>query len=165
MIVHQSLFGQRPPQALTENHNVVPSFSPGLPREAAATLGGTSQNSTADCEAARSAKSICLCPIRPISHIRLIPLPKSTVDLGCGPLIKVENGLKPPLSPTSYRPIIRPENKGIKRKSNRHRPKNFTISLCVWWPSARTGRADRQNRQRRSSTPRRSRTCVSFQAG
>jgi hypothetical protein len=96
--------------------------------------------------------------------------PKSTVDLRCGPLIKVENSLKPPLSPTCYRPLIRPENKGIKPKSNRHiravwetarricpakagrrpqgrasgrervQPKNFIINLCVWWPSARTGR-------------------------
>ncbi len=41
------------------------------------------------------------------------------------PLIRVENGLKPTLLRTSYRPIIRPENKGIKPKSSRHRPKNF----------------------------------------
>jgi hypothetical protein len=61
--------------ALIENHNVVQSFSPGLPREAAATLGGTSQ--------------------RPISPIP--PRPKSTVDLQCEPLIKVENGFRPPI--------------------------------------------------------------------
>ena len=39
--------------------------------------------------------------------------------LNHSPLIKVENGL----SPTFHRPIIRPENKGIKPITNRHRPK------------------------------------------
>src|ERR1700744_4190248 len=51
--------------------------------------------------------------------------PKSTVDLGCEPLIKVENGLISTPPQTSYKPIIRPENKGIKPKSNRHKPKKF----------------------------------------
>ncbi len=100
--------------ALINHPNGVQSFSPGLSREAAATLGGTSQNPTADSEAARSAKFICGNPIRPIRRIRPIPPhPKST-------LIKVENGL----SPTCHRPKIRPENKGIKPNTNRHRPKN-----------------------------------------
>ena len=101
---------------LTDNPNGVQSFSPGLPRQAAATLGGTSQNPTADSEAARSAKFICGYPIRPIRRIR--PIPPS--HLGREPLIKVKNGLKPPLSLTCHRPKIKPENKGIKPKSNRH---------------------------------------------
>ncbi len=57
------------------------------------------------------------CPIRRISPIRPIlfhhppasSYPKSTVDLGCEPLIKVENGLRSPLSPTCYRPISGPK--------------------------------------------------------
>ena len=68
-------------------------------------------------------------PIRPISRIRPIwshyPHPKSTFALKYEPLMRVENSLIPPLSPTSYRPIIRPKNKGIKPKSNRHKPKKF----------------------------------------
>ncbi len=69
-------------------------------------------------------ESIVGYPIRPISPICPIPLhhpqtnphpkstlanPKSTVDLGCEPLIRVENGLRPPLSPTCYRPISGPK--------------------------------------------------------
>ncbi len=65
-------------------------------------------------------------PIRPIRPIRLIlrqhsptishpkstlAHPKSTVDLGFEPLIKVENGLRSPLSQTSYRPISGPKIK------------------------------------------------------
>src|ERR1700729_996920 len=95
---------------LTTNHNVVQSFSPGLPRTTAATLGNTSQNPTANCEAAQSANFICGHPIRPIRRIRPIPLYKP----GCEPLIKVENGL----SPAFHKPIIRPENKGIKPITN-----------------------------------------------
>ena len=132
---HGNQQGETPPQALTENPNEVQSFSPGLPREAVATLGGTLQNLTADLEAARSAKFICGYLINPIRPIPLHYPPtnlhpkstfaysKSTVNLGCEPLIKVENGLRPPLPPTRHKPIIRPENKGIKPKSNRHKPK------------------------------------------
>src|ERR1700761_9254538 len=50
--------------------------------------------------------------------------PKSTVDLGLGRLIRVENGLGLPLSSTCYQPVIRPENKGIKPNTSRYRPKN-----------------------------------------
>jgi hypothetical protein len=65
-----------------------------------------------------------------------LPHPKSTVDLGCEGLIKVENGLVQTSPPTCHRPKIRPENKGIKPITNRHKPKNFIISLCALWPSA-----------------------------
>src|ERR1700727_2863983 len=63
--------------------------------------------------------------IRPICRIRSMPPGHSR----CEPLIKVENGPRTPLSPTCYKPLIRPENKGIKPKSNRHRPKKFTVGL------------------------------------
>ena len=49
--------------------------------------------------------------------------PKSIVDSGSEPLIRVENSLVSHRSQACYKPIIRPENKGIKPKSNRHRPK------------------------------------------
>jgi hypothetical protein len=75
-------------------------------------------------------------PIKPISPIpskSTLARLKSTVDLGCEPLIKVEISLISPLSPTCYRPIIRPENKGIKSKSNRHKPQKDHWPL-EWWP-------------------------------
>jgi hypothetical protein len=52
---------------------------------------------------------------------------KSTVDLGHEPLIRVENRLVSHPSPTCHKPIIRPENKGIRPKSNRHKPKIFVV--------------------------------------
>lgn len=73
-------------------------------------------------------------PISPIRPIRLIPHPKSTIDLGREPLIKVNTTL----SPTRHKPIIRPENKGIKPITNLHKPKNYIFSLCTWCQSART---------------------------
>ena len=51
--------------------------------------------------------------------------PKSTIDLGYKPLIRVENRLVSYPSPACHKPIIRPENKGIKPKSNRHKPKEY----------------------------------------
>ncbi len=78
-------------------------------------------------------------PIRPLSRIRPIPHPKSTVDLGHEPLMRVENGLRTPLSPTAYKPIIRPENKGIKPKSNRHKPKNCPSLPLIQGENARHG--------------------------
>ncbi len=56
-------------------------------------------------------------PIRPIRRIR----PILRRDPRCKPLIKIKNGL----SPIFYKPKIRPENKGIKPITNRHKPKNF----------------------------------------
>jgi hypothetical protein len=102
--------------------------------------GNTPGNRSATLRLGRALESILSCPIRPIGSIRLIqfphpqanPHPKSTLDLSCEGLIKVENGLRPPLSPTRYQLIIRPENKGIKPKSNRHRPKIFKISGVSW---------------------------------
>ena len=108
-----------PAQPPTENPNGVQSFSPGLLRAAAATLGGTSQNPTVDFAAARSAKFICGYPIRLIHPIPSYP--KSTVDLG----------LERPdttLSPTCHKPKIRPQNKGIKPNSGRYKPKKSSSS-------------------------------------
>jgi hypothetical protein len=130
-----------PAKPLTENHNVVPSFSPGLavqrptpgnmshktqplisrdcgPREARIRIAANSptiQNSTLKIQ-------------HYFPHPPTHPHPKSTVDIRRKPLIKVENSL----SPTCYRPIIRPENKGIQLKSNRHKPKNFKASGVPW---------------------------------
>src|ERR1700722_8646708 len=89
------------------------------------TLAGrnTPGNCPATLRPGRAPESILSCPIRPISSIRLILFhyppthfypkstlanPKSTVDLGCEGLIRGENGLRPPLSPTRYQLIIRP---------------------------------------------------------
>ncbi len=66
--------------------------------------------------------SIAGCPIRPIRRIRpILPLylPLLTPNQL---LIKVDYSLRPPLSQASHKPIIRPENKGIRPKSNRHKP-------------------------------------------
>ena len=117
--VRASYFLAKP---LIENHNVVPSFSPGLaaqrptpgnmfhkiqplisrdcgPREARIKIAANSpkiQNSTL---------KIQHC----FSHPQTNPHLKSTVDLRCEGLIWVENGLSPPLSPISYRPKSGPK--------------------------------------------------------
>ena len=120
---HAGIRASYPPaKPVEENHNAVQSFSPGLPREAAATLGYSSQNPTADYEAARSANFICGHPISPIDPIR--PIMSLTLNQ---PLIKVENGL----GHASYKPIIRPKNKGIKPNTNRHKPKNFNTGIVL----------------------------------
>ena len=51
--------------------------------------------------------------------------PKSTLSPVCERLIRVENKLVP----TCHRPKNRPENKGIKPITNRHKPKNFSHAL------------------------------------
>jgi hypothetical protein len=112
--------------ALIENPNEVQStlhsiatedgsFSPGLAREAVATPGNVPQSSAADPEAARSANQklrniieAILGRDRPLSmprpptnpHLKsTLPNPKSTVDLGCEPLIRVENTSLPSILP------------------------------------------------------------------
>jgi hypothetical protein len=55
----------------------------------------------------------------------LPPQPKSTPDSVCERLIRVENGL----IPAFHRPKIRPENKGIKPFTNRHKPKSPAAAL------------------------------------
>jgi hypothetical protein len=67
--------------------------------------------------------------IRPICRIRpILPHPKSTVELGHEPLIRVENGLRSPLSPTSYRPKSGPKI----RESNQ----NQTVTSQKIYPAS-----------------------------
>ncbi len=88
--------------------------------------GNTPGNRPAALRPEGARESITNCPIRPIRPIRPIPIPhpqthphpkstlthpKSTVDLGYEPLIKVKNDLRPPLSPTCYRPKSGPKIK------------------------------------------------------
>ena len=118
-----------PAKPLTENHNVVPASSPGLaarrptpgnmsnkiqplisrdcgPREARIRIAANSptiQNSTLKIQHYFPHPQTNPHLKSTLAH------PKSTVDLGCEPLIRVENGLRPPLSPTSYRPKSGPK--------------------------------------------------------
>src|ERR1700722_20971867 len=116
-----------PAKPLIENHNVVPSLSPGLaaqrptpgklphkiqplisrecgPREARIKIAANSptiQNSTLKIQHSF--------PHPQTNPKSTLANPKSTVDLGCELLIRFENGLRPPLSPTSYRPKSGPK--------------------------------------------------------
>ncbi len=137
-----------PPQPLTKNHNVVPSLSPGLaaqrptpeanmphkiqplisrecgPREARIK---TAANSPTIQSSTLKIQHYFPPPTKPILTPNQL---KSTVDQG---LIKVKNGLRPPLSPTCYRPKSGPKIRGSNQKSNRHAPKNifcFPFSSC-----------------------------------
>src|ERR1700722_11668508 len=148
--VRASYFLAKP---LIENHNVVQSCRPGLaaqrptpgklphkiqplisrdcgPREARIRITANSptiQNSTL--------KIQNWFP-HPQTNPRLASTfshPKSTVDLGCEPLIRVENGLRSPLSPTCYRPISGPKI----RESNRIQTvtdRKILSPTIVWWP-------------------------------
>ena len=51
-------------------------------------------------------------------------VPEKTVAYPIRPICRIRPIL-PLRSPTCYRPIIRPENKGIKPNSGRHKPKSF----------------------------------------
>ena len=55
--------------------------------------------------------------------------PKSTVEVGCEELIRVENTLRSPLSSTCYRPISTPKIKGFNQTQNRLNRKYF-IAGC-----------------------------------
>ena len=124
MIVHQSLFGQSTPQALTENHNVVPSFSPGLAaqRPTPGNMFHKIQPLTSrECGTRKARMKIaahspkiqcCFSHSQTISNPKsTLNHPKSTVDLECEELIRVDNGLRSPLSPTSYQLISTPKIK------------------------------------------------------
>ena len=67
--------------------------------------------------------------------------PKSTVDLGCEPLIRVENGLRPPPSLTPYRPISTPKIRGFNQTQTVTDQKKFITGACTHC----RGRATRQN--------------------
>jgi len=130
-----------PAKPLIENHNVVPSLSPGLaaqrptpgklphkiqplisrecgPREARIRIAANFpkiQNSTL---------KIQHC----FPHPQTNPHPKSTVDLGCEGLIRVENGLRAPLSPTCYRPISGPKIKESNQNQTATHQKIYSAS-------------------------------------
>ncbi len=102
-----TLWTYSPPQALTKNHNVVQSFSPGL--AAQRPTPGKSHKiqplifrecgpREARIKIAANFPKIQHC----FPHPQTNPHPKSTVDLGCEWSIRVENGLRPPLFPSSY---------------------------------------------------------------
>ncbi len=57
--------------------------------------------------------------------------PKSTVDLGCEQLIRVENGLRSPLSPTRYRPISGPKIKESNQNQTAAHQKIYSASLLI----------------------------------
>jgi hypothetical protein len=139
-----------PAKPLTENPNGVPSFSPGLAAQRP-TPGIVPQKTNSIPKGSRGPKpervKHLLTPGFNVSmrHPQTNPHPKSTVDLGCEGLIWGKNGLRPHFSPTCYRPIIRPENKGIKPNSDRYKPKNFIMGRCAKrlparvWTSAKPG--------------------------
>ncbi len=150
-----------PAKPLIENHNVVPSFSPELaarrptpgklshkiqplishecrPREARIKIAANSpkiQNSTL---------KIQHCFPHPSTN----PHPKSTVELGHEPLIRVENGLKSPLSPTCYRPKSGPKIRESNQNQTATNRKKISLllsarflfhpssSIFVWLPYA-----------------------------
>ena len=99
---------------LIKNHNVVQSFSPGL--------RGTSYPGYIHTKDS-TLKELNHSPFLILGD-SIVAGPKLTSPHPNQPLIKVDNSL----SPTNHKPIIRPENKGIKPKSNHHKPKKFTTS-------------------------------------
>jgi hypothetical protein len=111
-----------PPQALTNNHNVVQSFSPGL---AAAAYPGCAVQNDSTLKELNHSPLLVLAPATIAGQSLSLPThphpkstlahPKSTVDLGCELLIKVENSLISPLPPTSYRPISAPKIRGFSQ--------------------------------------------------
>jgi hypothetical protein len=118
-----------PAKPLIENHNVVPSLSPGFPREAAAN-SPTIQNSTLKIQHCFSHPQTNPHPKSTLAH------PKSTVDLGCEGLIRVENGLRPPLSPTYYRPKSGPKIKESNQNQTATNQKIYFASLII--PASRS---------------------------
>jgi hypothetical protein len=56
--------------------------------------------------------------------------PKSTIDLGCERLIRVENGPRSPLSPTCYRPISGPKIRESNQNQTVTGRKIYRWSLC-----------------------------------
>jgi hypothetical protein len=119
-----------PPQALTENHNVVQSFSPAVGRSGLPWVK-PHKNSSADSEAAQSAKFICGHPLTPIRRIRPIPPhPKKFIPLL--PLLQVVQRLL--------------------RFGSSLVLGDWPLELSARWPSART-----QNHQTLFSTIFRSR--------
>ncbi len=115
--------------ALTESPERADDSSPGSASLRAQPWVKSHKNPSANSEAARSAKLISGHPIRPIRPIRPIPHTTHQTLLPLKqPFFKVENDL----SLAFHKPKIRPENKGIKPKSNRHKPNFFTTRFGGW---------------------------------
>ncbi len=116
--VRASCFSAKP---LTENYNVVPSLSLGLAaqRPTPGKLPHKIQPLMAKPREARirtaaNSPKIQHCFSHPQTNPHpksTLAHPKSTVDLRCEGLIRVENGLRSPLLPTGYRPISGPKIK------------------------------------------------------
>ena len=85
-----------------------------------------------------SPESTVSCPIRPICRVgpilsqpkSTLANPKSTVDLGCEPLIKVENSLISTPSRTAYRPISTQKIKGFSQNQTVTNRKKLITSHC-----------------------------------
>jgi hypothetical protein len=79
-----------------------------------------------------------ICPIRPIASYPKSTLahPKSTVDLECEPLIRVENGLRAPLLLTGYRPISGPKIKESNQNQTAANQKIYSASPLI--PASRS---------------------------
>jgi len=111
-----------PPQPLTKNHNGVPSLSPGLaaqrptpgklPHKIQPLISRECGPREARIKTAANFPKIQNSTLK-IQHYfpppQTNPHPKSTHGQG---LIKVKNGLRPPLSPTCYRPKSGPKIRG-----------------------------------------------------
>jgi hypothetical protein len=69
-------------------------------------------------------------------HPQTNPHPKSTVDLGCEGLIRVENGLRSPLLPTGYRPISGPKIKESNQNQTATHQKIYSASPLI--PASRS---------------------------
>ena len=89
---HRKGCSKSPPQAPIENPNGVPSLSPGLTREATATLGRVIL-SKLDPEGVTRVQARARLKFTLLSFNTSIPHPKSTLGLVCERLIRVENHL------------------------------------------------------------------------
>ncbi len=146
-----------PAKPLINYPNVVPSLSLGLPRKAAATPGKLPHKIqpliSRECgprearirTAANSPKiqNSTLKIQHSFPHPQTNPHPKSTVahhkstvDLGYEGLIRVENGLRPPLSPTYYRPKSGPKIKESNQNQTATNQKIYFASLII--PASRS---------------------------
>ena len=150
-----------PAKPLIENHNVVPSFSPGLAvqRPTPGKLSHKIQPLISREGGPREARIRTAANSPKIQHCFPHPQtnphpkstlahPKSTVELGHEPLIRVENGLRSPLSPTSYRPKSGPKIRESNQNQTATNRKKISLllsarslfhpssSIFVWLPYA-----------------------------
>ncbi len=146
--VRASYFLAKP---LIENHNVVPSFSPGLaaqrptpgklPHKIQPLISRDCGSREARIRITANSPTIQNSTLKIqnwFPHPQTNPHPKSTVDLGCEPLIRVENGLRSPPSRICYRPISGPKIRESNRIQAVTDRKNFITDHCLvaatQWP-------------------------------